>query len=108
LGTILDVLFYVSLVIFIVYIWYGSELSKKNKERFNDLKGRMEFIGVGVTLVIALLAVKLSYESIQSSTESFTKVTAQFKNVITIFNRRPDIKMILILIKMIQLLKLPP
>lgn len=95
LGTILNILVYLSLIATVAYPIVGYILYKRDPERFNNLKGWIAFVGVGITLFITIFAVKISYDSIQSSTDSFKDVTTKFQNVINFFNRRPDLKVMI-------------
>ena len=76
----------------IVVIVYGFSLYKKNRQRFDDLKGLIEYLGITVTIALTISAVILSYYSIQGSTEDFDRVTERFDNIISIFNSKPDLK----------------
>ena len=76
----------------IIHFVYGIRLYKKDLTRFNNIKGIMEYSAIGATVSLTLIAVIFSYYSIQSSTEDFSKVTQRFDNIISIFNRKPVLR----------------
>lgn len=87
---------YISLTTLLICVFgsivYGIYLYKKNRQKYNDLKGLIEYLGIASTLALTIFAIILSFYSIQGSTEYFGTVTKRFNDIISIFNSKPDLK----------------